>query len=195
MASAPTDKVSRGLAPTLPFSSLFRFQKEARDDILGFMTKWAELGGVARFESRFFVAYLVTAPEAVQHILQENNRNYRKEVRSAAALRIVMGDGLFLSEGDKWRTQRKVMQPAFHRQRLAGMTASMADAIDCMLERWEVFAARGAALDLSAETSRLALDVVGRTLLGDDLREEAESLGQALIDIFTSIVALVGVLI
>jgi cytochrome P450 len=184
LASAPTDKVSRGLAPTLPFSSLFRFQKEARDDILGFMTKWAELGGVARFESRFFVAYLVTAPEAVQHILQENNRNYRKEVRSAAALRIVMGDGLFLSEGDKWRTQRKVMQPAFHRQRLAGMTASMADAIDCMLERWEVFAARGAALDLSAETSRLALDVVGRTLLGDDLREEAETLGRALIDIF-----------
>jgi hypothetical protein len=65
LASAPTHKVSRGLAPTLPFSSLFRFQKEARDDILGFMTKWAELGGVARFESRFFVAYLVTAPEAV----------------------------------------------------------------------------------------------------------------------------------
>jgi cytochrome P450 len=115
LASSPTDKVSGNLAPALPFSSIFRFQKEARDDILGFITSWAELGGIARFESRLFAAYLVTAPEAVQHILQDNNKNYRKEVRSAAVLRIVMGDALFLSEGDKWRTQRKVVQPAFHR--------------------------------------------------------------------------------
>ncbi|MBV8357799.1 MAG: cytochrome P450 [Deltaproteobacteria bacterium] len=178
------DKVSGGLAPALPFSSIFRFQKAARDDILGFITSWAELGGIARFESRLFAAYLVTAPEAVQHILQDNNKNYRKEVRSAAVLRIVMGDALFLSEGDKWRTQRKVVQPAFHRQQLAGMTASMADALDSMLERWEMFATRGDAFDLSAETSRLALDVVGHTLLVDDLRAEAETLGQVLVDLF-----------
>jgi cytochrome P450 len=184
LASAPTHKISGCLAPALPFSSIFRFQKQARDDILGFITKWAELGGVARFESRFFVAYLVTAPAAVQRILQDNNKNYRKEVRSARVLRIVMGDGLFLSEGDKWRAQRKIVQPAFHRQRLAGMAASMIDAIDSMLNRWEMFAARGNAFDLSSETSRLALDVVGRTLLGDDVREEAETLEQVLVNIF-----------
>jgi cytochrome P450 len=184
LAPSPTDKVSGSLAPALPFSSIFRFQKWARDDTLGFLTGWAELGGVARFESRLFTAYLVTAPEAVQHILQDNNKNYCKEVRSAAVLRIVMGDGLFLNEGEKWRAQRKVVQPAFHRQRLAGMTASMADAIDSMLERWEIFARRGDVFDLSAETSRLALDVVGRTLLGDDLRDEAETLGRVLVDIF-----------
>jgi cytochrome P450 len=91
---------------------------------------------------------------------------------------------LFLSEGDKWRTQRKVVQPAFHRQQLTGMAASVVDAIDSMLKRWETFAKRGAALDLSAETSRLALDVVGRTLLADDLRGEAETHEQVLVDIF-----------
>ena len=181
---APRHQLSGGLAPALPFSSIFRFQRQARDDILGFMTSWAELGGVARFESRLFVAYLVTAPEAVQHILQDNNKNYRREVRSAAVLRVVMGDGLFLSEGEKWRAQRRVIQPAFHRQQLAGMTASMVDAIDSMLERWETFAARGATFDLSAETSRLTLDVAGRTLFGDDLHEKAETLGRALVDIF-----------
>jgi cytochrome P450 len=184
LASVPTHKVSGRLAPALPFSSIFRFQKEARDDILGFITKWAGLGEVARFESRLFIAYLVTAPEAVQHILQDNNKNYRREVRSAAVLRIVMGDALFLSEGDKWRAQRKVVQPAFHRQQLADMTASMVDAIDSMLERWEMFAVRGDSFDLSIETSRLTLDVVGRTLFGDDLRKETETLGQVLADIF-----------
>jgi cytochrome P450 len=185
LASAPTHKVYGDLPPALPFYSIFRFQKQARDDILGFITKWAELGGVARFESRLFVAYLVTAPEGVQRILQDNNKNYRKEVRSARVLRIVMGDGLFLSEGDKWRTQRKIVQPAFHRQRLAGMAASMIEAIDSMLNRWEMFAARGNAFDLSSETSRLALDVVGRTLFGDDVREEAETLERVLVDLFT----------
>jgi hypothetical protein len=74
LTPSPTDKVSGSLAPALPFSSIFRFQKAARDDILGFLTTWAELGGVARFESRLFTAYLLTAPEAVQHILQDNNK-------------------------------------------------------------------------------------------------------------------------
>jgi len=130
------------------------------------------------------VAYLVTAPEGVQRILQDNNKNYRKEVRLARIFRIVMGDGLFLSEGDKWRAQRKVVQPAFHRQRLAGMAASMVDAIDSMLNSWEVFAVRGNTFDLSLETSRLALDVVGRTLLGEDVHEEAETLERVLANLF-----------
>jgi cytochrome P450 len=173
-----------GLAPAIPFSSPFRFQREARDDVLGFLAKWAELGGVVRFQSPLFVAYLVTAPEAVQHILQDNNRNYVKEVRASRIFRIALGDGMFLSEGDKWRAQRKASQPAFHRQRLAGMAAAMADATDTMLERWEQFAVRGGEFDLGAETSRLALDVIGRTLLGYDLRDQSESLGRAIVDVF-----------
>ena len=184
MATAMTHAVSPALAPALRFSSPFRFQREARDDILGFLDRWSELGGVARFASRLLVVHLVTAPEAVQHILQDNNKNYLKEVRSAAIFRIALGDGLFLSEGEKWRAQRKVAQPAFHRQRLAAMAASMVDATDAMLERWEQFAERAGEFDLSAETLRLALDVIGRTLLGDDLRDEAEALGRAMIGVF-----------
>jgi cytochrome P450 len=177
MATVITPTVSLSLAPALSFSSPFRFQSEARHDILGFLTRWASLGGVARFASRIIVVHLVTAPAAVQHVLQDNNKNYLKEVRSAAIFRIALGDGLFLSEGEKWRAQRKVAQPAFHRQRLAAMAASMADATDAMLERWEQFAARGSEFDLGAETSaRLALDVIGRTLLGDDLPDLAEDL-------------------
>jgi cytochrome P450 len=184
VATAMSHPVVAGLAPALPFSSPFRFQREARDDVLGFTTKWAELGGIARFQSPLFEAHLVTAPEAVQHVLQDNNRNYVKDVRSAAIFRTAPGDGMFLSEGDKWRAQRKVAQPAFHRKRLAEMGTSMADATEAMLVRWEQFAAHGGEFDLGAETSRLALDVIGRTLLGDDLRDEAESLGRAMVDVF-----------
>jgi hypothetical protein len=51
------------------------------------------------------------------------------------------------------------------------MAASMTDATDAMLECWEQYAGRGGEFDLSAETSRLALDVIGRTLLGEALRD------------------------
>src|SRR5208282_4515734 len=81
MATALTHSVSRPLASALPITSAFRFQKEARADILGLFDRWAELGGVARFQSRIFVYHLLTSPEAVQHVLQDNHKNYTKEVR------------------------------------------------------------------------------------------------------------------
>ncbi|MGO9604433.1 MAG: cytochrome P450 [Candidatus Binataceae bacterium] len=184
MATALTHRVPRALAPALPITSPFRFQKEARADILALFERWAELGGVTRFQSRVFVSHLVTSPEGVQHVLQDNHKNYTKEVRSAAVFRVALGDGLFLSEGDKWRAQRRTAQPAFHRQRLAAMTTAMGDAVAAMLARWQSFAASGESFDLMRETSRLTIDVIGRTLVGQDLSPYADSLARAMVATF-----------
>src|SRR5208282_1920832 len=184
MATALTHSVSRPLAPALPITSVFRFQKEARADILGLFDRWAELGGVARFQSRIFVSHLLTSPEAVQHVLQDNHKNYTKEVRSTGILRVALGDGLFLSEGEKWRGQRRTAQPAFHRQRLAAMTTAMGDAVAAMLARWQSFAASGESFDLMRETSRLTIDVIGRTLVGQDLLPYADSTARAMVATF-----------
>jgi hypothetical protein len=67
--------------PTLPFSSPIRFLRELRTDALGFLTRWAELGGVAMFQSKLGAAFLVTDPAAVQHVLEENHEHYMMEVR------------------------------------------------------------------------------------------------------------------
>jgi len=60
----------------------------------------------------------------------------------------------------------------------------VADAIGAMLKHWEHFAARGGEFDLGAKTSRLALDVIGRTLLGADVRDEGGGLGRAMVEAF-----------
>lgn len=154
--------------------------REMRAGMLDLFERWSQIGGVARFQSPFFVSHLLTSPEAVQHVLQENHKNYSKEVRSSAIMRTALGDGLFLSDGEKWRAQRRAAQPAFHRQRLAEMTSAMVDAVDSMLRRWSDFADSRGQVDLLAESSRLTLDVIGRTLTSQDLLPYAEHTARAM---------------
>jgi cytochrome P450 len=75
-------------------------------------------------------------------------------------------------------------QPAFHRQRLVAMTSAMADAIDTMLARWQQFAAAGEQFNLQAEVSRMTVDVIGRTLAGQDLLPHAERVAAAMVSTF-----------
>ncbi|MBA2269067.1 MAG: cytochrome P450 [Chthoniobacterales bacterium] len=60
---------------------------------------------------------LLSHPDHVRHVLQDNNRNY---VKGYGKVRVLLGNGLVLSEGSFWWRQRRLMQPVFHRQRLAG---------------------------------------------------------------------------
>src|SRR4051812_21717824 len=69
--------------------------------------------------------YLLTHPEAVEHVLQKNYRNYRKPEMFSRPMRLLIGNGLFTSEGDFWLRQRRLMQPAFHRQHLAMLAPQM----------------------------------------------------------------------
>ncbi|HKN01065.1 MAG TPA: cytochrome P450 [Candidatus Binataceae bacterium] len=184
MASSLAHSAAPVLAPALTTSSAFQFLREMRGDLLGCLDRWAEQGGVARFQSRLFVSHLVTAPAAVQHVLQDNPKNYVKEVRSARIFAILLGNGLFLSEGEVWRAQRRVAQPAFHKQHLASMAATMTDAVRAMIERWEPCARSGEPLDLSAETMKFALDVVGRCLVHNDLVSDADAFARLMLDTF-----------
>ena len=183
MATALVSGVGSGPAPALQ-ESPFRFLRAMRDDTLGTLERWSQLGPVARIQSGSRVTLLVSAPEAVQRVLQDNARNYRKDARFTRITRPALGDGLFSSDGDRWRAQRRVAQPAFHRQRLIDMTAAMADAVDAMLVRWQPLANSGEAMDLQSETSKLTLDVIGRTLVGQDLLPEAEKVAGAMVSAF-----------
>jgi cytochrome P450 len=184
MATALTNRIPAPQAPALPNVSPLRFLKESRADMLGFMERWAECGDVARLQNRFFTPHLLTAPAAVQHVLQDNHKNYVKEARSTRIFRLALGEGILLTEGDHWRTQRRIAQPAFHRQRLAAMAAAMTGGIAAMVERWATFARSGEPLDLYRETLGLALDVIGRCLVGNDLRPELDALSGAFTSTF-----------
>ena len=93
----------------------------------------------------------------------------------------LIGEGLFTSEGDFWRRQRRLAQPAFHRQRIESFATIMSTAGARMLDGWETAAAAGTPIDLMEHTSRVTLRVVGQALFGVDLIGEAAGVGRAML--------------
>lgn len=141
-------------------------------DVLGlFATTLRDHGEVSRLTFGPYEYYLVNDPEVVKHVLVDNAKNYTKS-KSYDGLRLVMGNGLVTSEGEFWRRQRKLAQPAFHKDRLASFADTMVDATEQMLGRWGSEPGPRV-LDVHAELMRLTLSIVGRTLFGKDLGAEA----------------------
>ena len=139
-----------------------------------------QYGDVVRLKIGPRFIYLVSHPDDVQHILQDNNRNYTKG-RALEKAKVLLGEGLLTSEGAYWRRQRRLAQPAFHRKRIDGLAGTMTDVTREMLERWLPISQAGGELNLSAEMMRLTLEVVSRTMFGTGLSpEEAQAVGEAL---------------
>jgi len=153
-----------------------------RADPLGFFrAAFESFGDVVCFHSwpGPFKSFFVAHPDHVKHVLQEHNQRYEKGI-VIAKLKILIGDGLFSSEGEFWRRQRRLAQPAFHRQRLAGFVDAMTSTTAGVLDRWAARARSGEPFDVSAQMSALTLSVVGRTLFGHGLDDAAERVARAI---------------
>lgn len=129
-----------------------------------------QYGDVVRFTIGGRMAHLVSDPQAVQHVLQDNNRNYLKG-RGLVKVRDVLGKGLLTSEGEFWRRQRRLIQPVFHRRKIASFASKMTAATEAMLEQWESRADSGEPFDVADEMMRLTLDIVSKTLFSTALSE------------------------
>lgn len=138
-----------------------------------------EYGDVVRFAFGPFEYVMLNSPEAIHHVLVENAKNYTKS-RNYDGLRLVLGNGLVTSEGEVWKRQRKLAQPAFHRERLAAFAKTMADETETTAAQW---AARpGESFDVSEEMMRLTFRIVGQTLFSVNLESDAERLGPAIVE-------------
>ena len=112
--------------------------------------------------------YLITNPADVRRVLQDNARNYHKSPLYDK-LRTSIGNGLLTSEDDFWLRQRRIAQPAFHRQRIAALAGVMAGAAREVAAAWRAIAADGRPVDVDEQMMRLTRTVVLRALLGADL--------------------------
>jgi cytochrome P450 len=150
--------------------------RDFQRDSLGFIEEVARrYGDVARYRMAHMTWYQVNHPEGVRRILQENNHNYPKSDLTASILKPVVGDGLFTSEGKTWLRQRRLIQPAFHRQRVAAFGELMTDATLKMLDRWEP----SAPVDVAAQMTRLTLDIVTGALFHAHVGDEPETIARA----------------
>lgn len=131
--------------------------------------------------------YLIFHPDDVQQVLQMNNRNYIKG-ELLDKLRVAAGNGLFTSEGDFWRRQRRMMQPFFHRTVIASFGEIMVAEVGKLLAQWDQYTAGGTAFELQEQMMRVTLSVVAKALfttaLGDaELATVHETLGPILAEI------------
>ncbi|MFN0086639.1 MAG: cytochrome P450 [Blastocatellia bacterium] len=124
--------------------------------------------------------HLVNDPEGVRRVLQENHQNYDKRTRSSSKIASVSGDSLLVSNGAFWLRQRRLMQPVFHHQRLAGFVRVMTEATTAMLDRARETAARGEPLEMASEMMHLTFTIVGRTLFSVDVGRDADEVESAM---------------
>ena len=126
-----------------------------------------QFGDVVRLATLPHPVYLVSHPDAVQYILRENARNYRKGLlfKPIAALQ---GQGLLTSEGDLWVRQRRLVQPAFQQRQLATFAAVMVDEARAVVQEWRHLMQTGTPVNVAERMQRLTFNVVGRVLLGAD---------------------------
>jgi len=123
-------------------------------------------------------AYLLNHPDYIRHVLVDNNRNYSKNTRSNQIFGRVAGQGLITAEGESWRKQRRMMQPAFHHKRIEKLDGMIVEVTQSMLDRWQVAFESDQPIDIAREMAALTLTVTTRALFGVDLGDDVHKLGE-----------------
>lgn len=152
---------------------------ERQRDPLGMLARgFARYGDIVRYRIGPFQAIQLAHPDAIKHVLVDHPTRYTKG-RGFKRAEVLLGQGLLTAEGEHWRRQRRLAQPAFHRERLAALADAMArDTLD-LLRRWDALP-DGATVDVSAEMMQLTLSIVAHTLFSADVTGEAAALGQVI---------------
>ncbi len=148
---------------------------EFQRDMLGLYAGMARLGDVTTVRFMWVDTFLLSHPDLVKHVLQDNNRNYVRNAFLIGTLKPINGLNLFTADGDSWLNRRRLMQPAFHRQRIASFGPVIVDCARAMLDRWE----GRSDLAVEQEMMTVTLQVAGRALFSRDLLGESEQLGEA----------------
>jgi len=120
---------------------------------------------------------LLNHPDYVEDVLVTRARLFRKG-RALERSKPLLGEGLLTAEGEAHLRQRRLVQPAFHRQRVEGYARAMVAHAARISERWR----DGGEIDVAAEMTELTLTIVGDTLFGTDVESDARTVRQALTD-------------
>jgi cytochrome P450 len=160
---------------------------------LGFLEDcaWGGYGDVAYLTFLGQPTYVLNLPEHIEHVLVTRQRNYIKDKLQRVLLEEFLGRGLLVSEGDFWLRQRRLMQPAFHRQRVAAYGQLMSEQALRLRALWR----DGERRDIAEDMMKLTLGIVVRCLFGLELEDGAAAMvAPALtrvMDHFTKVQALV----
>ncbi len=150
---------------------------DLRRDALGFMARdFPKYGDVVRIRVGPMEAYVVSHPADVEYVLRGNHRNFIKNKGTRKVLAEVLGQGLVTSEGELWRRQRRLTQPAFQLGQIQKYSSVMVDFTTSMVNGWHP----GETRNIHSDMMRLTLEIVAQTLFTASVGDKAARVGAAL---------------
>ncbi|NUM56346.1 MAG: cytochrome P450 [Candidatus Hydrogenedentes bacterium] len=154
--------------------------REIGADRVGFMVELQRTyGDVVCFKVWDRTLYLVSDPDLIKDVFVTNHKNFTKS-RALQLAKFIFGEGLLTNEGESHRRQRRMMQPAFHMQRIHGYGETMIEYADRHAGRWDAAALDGQSVDMAQEMMRLTMAIVAKTLFDFDVESEADEISEAL---------------
>ncbi len=160
-----------------PGQALIQFR---RDPILYLRRAADECGDVVRLPFSRDPLFLLNHPDLIRDVFVTRQRQFKKG-RGLERMKRLLGEGLLTSEGDFHLRQRRLMQPAFHRQRVAAYSEAMTHFAAETAGRWT----DGGTVDVAEEMMRLTLAIVGKTLFDAEVEAEADDIGGAMAEVIS----------
>ncbi|HKO41916.1 MAG TPA: cytochrome P450 [Pyrinomonadaceae bacterium] len=174
----PAASVAHLPAPPGPKGGLLLgVMPEFNRDTLGFIERAKDHGDVVRMRFFYLTVHFLYDPTHIEYVLSTNARNFIKSrsLRTPFFRRLV-GQGLLTSEGEVWKRQRRLAQPAFHRQRISAYGDVMVEYTRRMIANWKA----GEQRDIHRDMMRLTLEIVVKTLFDADVSQDADKVGNVL---------------
>jgi len=164
------------------------FGRIRRDPLQFLAGIWRDYGDIAQFPIPRPAVYLLTDPEGVREVLVGSARDYSKRTLQYDNLATVTGSGLLTADDPPWRARRRVIQPAFHHERLGSVADHAVAATEPYLLRWQE-SGDGAVVDVDEAMMELSLQVVASALFGSQWDAQAKELTQATLVALDQVVA------
>ena len=149
--------------------------RKFRKDPTGFLSAQSKLGDISFFRMGSQPGYFLNHPDLVRDLFILNAHKFMKG-RALQRAKNLLGQGLLTSEGEFHLRQRRMIQPAFHRARIAEYAKSMVQFADKMVESWN----DGDVRDIDKEMMHLTLQIVGKTLFSANVEDDADDVGNAM---------------
>ncbi len=150
--------------------SLWRYVKLFREDILSAQPAKLYRAWMAEFRTPFFRSYMVNDPGLLNVVLKERPDDFPKSARVGEGLRPLLGQSVFLTNGETWKRQRRIIDPAFEGGRLRDTFPAMWEAAEAAVSRLEE-----GETEIEEVTSHAAADVIFRTLFSIPIEHELAS--------------------
>lgn len=157
------------------FGSAYLLKDNPIERIKELVKKYGPVIGLTLPLNRVAIA---ARPEYARYVLLDNNKNYTKSL-AYDMLKLLLGNGLLTSEGDFWKQQRKLIQPAFHKKKLESLTQMMNERAKTSVAKYQTIADSGKEIDMLTEMTALTLDIISKSIFSKGISDEsADSVGK-----------------